>query len=69
MTASAHPTASAAPGSPALTPPLGWNSWAGGEIRVFGDTCLDAYDQGTTDGTRVITWPCNGQAHQKWTRA
>ncbi|MEV5437446.1 alpha-galactosidase, partial [Streptomyces sp. NPDC052682] len=27
VTASAHSTATAAPGSPALTPPLGWNSW------------------------------------------
>lgn len=27
MTAAAHSTAAAAPGSPALTPPLGWNSW------------------------------------------
>ncbi|WP_189788726.1 glycoside hydrolase family 27 protein, partial [Streptomyces capitiformicae] len=27
VTASAGPTAEAAPGSPALTPPLGWNSW------------------------------------------
>src|SRR6188768_283153 len=27
LTASVHSTASAAPGSPALTPPLGWNSW------------------------------------------
>lgn len=26
-TASAHSAARAAPGSPALTPPLGWNSW------------------------------------------
>ncbi|MBQ0984344.1 RICIN domain-containing protein [Streptomyces sp. F63] len=44
-----------------------WTTWAGGEIRVFGDTCLDAYDQGTADGTRVVTWPCNGQDNQKWT--
>ncbi|MEU7721413.1 glycoside hydrolase family 27 protein [Streptomyces tibetensis] len=44
-----------------------WTTWAGGEIRVFGDKCLDAYNQGTTDGTRVITWPCNGQNNQKWT--
>ncbi|GAV37396.1 glycoside hydrolase family 27 protein [Streptomyces acidiscabies] len=44
-----------------------WTSWAGGEVRVFGDKCLDAYDQGTTDGTRVITWTCNGQDNQKWT--
>ncbi|MEU4896253.1 RICIN domain-containing protein [Streptomyces sp. NPDC044780] len=44
-----------------------WTTWAGGEIRVFGDKCLDAYDQGSTNGTRVITWPCNGQDNQKWT--
>ncbi|ONI80741.1 alpha-galactosidase [Saccharothrix sp. ALI-22-I] len=44
-----------------------WTSWAGGEIRVFGDKCLDAYNQGTTNGTRVITWSCNGQDNQKWT--
>jgi alpha-galactosidase len=46
-----------------------WTTWAGGEIRVFGDKCLDAYERGTTNGTRVITWPCNGQANQKWTLA
>ena len=44
-----------------------WTTWAGGEIRVFGDKCLDAYNQGTANGTRVITWPCNGQNNQKWT--
>ncbi|QQQ73961.1 RICIN domain-containing protein [Saccharothrix sp. 6-C] len=44
-----------------------WTTWAGGEIRVFGDKCLDAYNQGTTNGTRVITWSCNGQDNQKWT--
>jgi len=44
-----------------------WTSWAGGEVRVFGDKCLDANNQGTTDGTRVITWSCNGQDNQKWT--
>ncbi|WP_432118117.1 glycoside hydrolase family 27 protein [Streptomyces sp. bgisy032] len=44
-----------------------WTTWAGGEIRVYGDKCLDAYEQGTTDGTRVVTWPCNGQDNQKWT--
>jgi alpha-galactosidase len=44
-----------------------WTTWAGGEIRVYGNMCLDAYDQGTTNGTRVITWPCTGQNNQKWT--
>ncbi|QNP75212.1 RICIN domain-containing protein [Streptomyces roseirectus] len=46
-----------------------WTSWAGGEVRVFGDKCLDAYEQGTANGTRVITWSCNGQNNQKWTAA
>ena len=40
---------------------------AGGEFRVFGDKCLDASNQGATNGTRVISWPCNGQNNQKWT--
>jgi alpha-galactosidase len=44
-----------------------WTTWAGGEIRVFGDKCLDANNQGTTNGTRVIIWQCNGQNNQKWT--
>ncbi|MDT0347433.1 glycoside hydrolase family 27 protein [Streptomyces litchfieldiae] len=44
-----------------------WTTWAGGEIRVFGDKCLDAYEQGTSNGTPVITWPCNGQDNQEWT--
>ena len=44
-----------------------WTTWAGGEIRVFGDKCLDAFNQGTANGTRVVTWSCNGQANQKWT--
>jgi alpha-galactosidase len=43
-----------------------WTSWPNGEIRVFGSTCLDAYNQGTAPGTRVITWSCNGQANQQW---
>ncbi|MFW6693120.1 glycoside hydrolase family 27 protein [Streptomyces sp. MAR4 CNX-425] len=46
-----------------------WTTWAGGEIRVFGDKCLDAENQGTANGTPVITWPCNGQDNQKWTLA
>ncbi|MEU9044836.1 ricin-type beta-trefoil lectin domain protein [Kitasatospora sp. NPDC048343] len=44
-----------------------WTTWAGGEIRVYGDKCLDASNQGTTDGTKVVIWPCNGQDNQKWT--
>ncbi|SFK62802.1 glycoside hydrolase family 27 protein [Streptomyces pini] len=44
-----------------------WTTWAGGEIRVYGDKCLDASDRGTSNGTPVIVWPCNGQDNQKWT--
>jgi alpha-galactosidase len=44
-----------------------WTTWAGGEVRVFGDKCLDANNQGTTNGTPVIIWTCNGQNNQKWT--
>ncbi len=28
--------------------------------------CLDANGQGTTPGTKVIIWSCNGQANQQW---
>ncbi len=45
-----------------------WTTWAGGEIRVYGDKCLDASNRGTANGTRVVIWPCNGQNNQKWTR-
>ncbi|MCX5060415.1 ricin-type beta-trefoil lectin domain protein [Streptomyces sp. NBC_00452] len=45
-----------------------WTTWAGGEIRVYGDKCLDASGQGTTNGTPVVIWPCNGQDNQKWTK-
>ncbi|SCE85892.1 Ricin-type beta-trefoil lectin domain-containing protein [Micromonospora haikouensis] len=29
--------------------------------------CLDAYNAGTANGTRVVIWDCNGQANQQWT--
>jgi hypothetical protein len=28
--------------------------------------CLDASNQGTSNGTAVIIWSCNGQANQQW---
>jgi alpha-galactosidase len=31
-----------------------WTTWAGGEIRVYGDKCLDASTQGATNGTQVV---------------
>lgn len=44
-----------------------WTTWAGGEIRVYGDKCLDASGRGTANGTPVVIWPCNGQDNQRWT--
>ncbi|MEV6445528.1 ricin-type beta-trefoil lectin domain protein [Amycolatopsis sp. NPDC051716] len=40
-----------------------WTTWENGEIRVFGDKCLDA----TTSGARVFSRSCTGQSNQKWT--
>jgi hypothetical protein len=33
---------------------------------VYGTKCLDASGQGTTNGTPIIIWDCNGQANQQW---
>jgi hypothetical protein len=33
---------------------------------VYGSKCLDAYGQGTNNGTSVVIWDCNGQANQQW---
>ena len=35
-------------------------------MRVYGGDCLDAYGAGTSPGTKVAIWTCNGQANQKW---
>ncbi|RSM48677.1 alpha-galactosidase [Amycolatopsis balhimycina DSM 5908] len=40
-----------------------WTSWANGEIRVFGDKCLD----GNAGGAQVLSRSCTGQDNQKWT--
>lgn len=36
------------------------------ELQIEGK-CLGASGNGTTNGTKVITWDCNGSASQKWT--
>ncbi|KIQ66348.1 esterase [Kitasatospora griseola] len=36
-------------------------------VTVGGSTlCLDANAKGTTNGTKVIVWSCNGQPNQQW---
>ena len=53
-------------GSPAQT----WTHTAAGQLTVTvnGTTlCADASGRGTSPGTKVIGWPCNGQSNQQWT--
>ncbi|WP_435852754.1 RICIN domain-containing protein [Streptomyces mirabilis] len=38
---------------------------AAGELRVSGK-CLAANSDGTTAGTKLILWACNGKSSQKW---
>ena len=33
---------------------------------MYGNQCLDADHAGTTNGTKVMLWACNGQANQQW---
>jgi hypothetical protein len=33
---------------------------------VYGNKCLDAFGQGTSNGTQVVIWDCNGQTNQQW---
>ncbi|WP_418955567.1 endo-1,4-beta-xylanase [Streptomyces tritici] len=41
-----------------------WTYTAGGELRVYGDKCLDA--AGTGNGTKVQIYSCWGGDNQKW---
>jgi poly(3-hydroxybutyrate) depolymerase len=43
-----------------------WTYTAGKQLRAPGDMCLDASGAGTSNGTAVIVWTCNGQANQQW---
>ncbi|KJK58400.1 RICIN domain-containing protein [Saccharothrix sp. ST-888] len=49
---------------------IGGNSqawtWTNG-TRTHGGKCLDVTGQGTTNGTLVELWGCNGGANQRWT--
>ncbi|MFD5426755.1 ricin-type beta-trefoil lectin domain protein [Streptomyces sp. NPDC127084] len=50
-------------GNPAQTFVL---SQAGDLVNPQADMCVDAFDQGTVDGTKLVLWTCNGQSNQKW---
>lgn len=36
------------------------------EPRLTNGKCLDVYQNGSAEGTRVVQWSCNGQDNQKW---
>ena len=36
------------------------------ELRVYGNKCLQARNQGTSAGTAVEIWDCTGGVNQKW---
>lgn len=38
-----------------------------GEIRVYGDMCLDAAGGRSQDGDPIIIWECHGGENQEWT--
>jgi hypothetical protein len=39
---------------------------AGRALQVYDGKCLDANGAGTSNGTAVVVWDCNGQANQQW---
>jgi len=39
---------------------------AGRELQI-GGKCLGASGNGTSSGTKVVTWDCNGTSSQRWT--
>ncbi|MFN8075202.1 MAG: ricin-type beta-trefoil lectin domain protein [Kineosporiaceae bacterium] len=51
------------------TPAQWWMSSSAGDLRT-GDQalCVDAYAKGTTVGTKVVLWTCNGGANQQFGR-
>jgi hypothetical protein len=36
-------------------------------LTVYGNKCVDAYGRGTTNGTKVVIYDCNGGTNQQWT--
>ncbi|MEV4415751.1 glycoside hydrolase family 97 catalytic domain-containing protein [Catellatospora sp. NPDC049609] len=40
----------------------------GSVVNAASGKCLDAYANGTANGTALIVWTCNGGANQKWHR-
>ncbi|WP_412180647.1 ricin-type beta-trefoil lectin domain protein [Streptomyces sp. ADMS] len=43
-----------------------WTYTSRKELVVYGNKCLDAYDSGTANGTKVVIRDCHGGNNQKW---
>jgi hypothetical protein len=43
-----------------------WTYTASKQLMVYGNKCLDANGHGTSNGTKVVIWDCNGHANQQW---
>jgi len=43
-----------------------WTFTSSKQLQLSGALCLDANGAGTSPGTAVIVWSCNGQANQQW---
>lgn len=46
-----------------------WTHSTSDQLTVYSGSsqmCLDAYNNQTTAGTKVVVWPCNGQSNQQW---
>jgi hypothetical protein len=52
-------------GNPDPLPTERLDAWCD-EIRGIEGKCLDVEGGSSTDGTRVILWPCNGGINQRW---
>ncbi|GAA2701972.1 ricin-type beta-trefoil lectin domain protein [Actinoplanes palleronii] len=44
-----------------------WTATSSGELRTYGNKCLDVNANGTADGTKVQAWTCNGTPAQRFT--
>lgn len=42
-------------------------TYTGGTLQTLG-MCLDAFNQGTTAGTCVDMYTCNGQSNRQWSK-
>lgn len=45
-----------------------WTHTSGKQFQVYGNKCLDACGQGSSNGTEVIIWDCHGGTNRQWSQ-